>query len=122
MVELEEIKCPLCKEQFSQQVRMPLLLPDCGHSYCIQCIEEHSTEAGFQPRQTTVTKDEDEDLTAGDSPSEEKSASNDLLEAIETDSKDKYCYDPHSGGSWPDIISKVIKLVDFVSLESSAKM
>jgi len=34
-VDLEEIQCPLCKEQFTEKTKVPLLLPDCGHSYCI---------------------------------------------------------------------------------------
>ena len=75
MVDLEEIQCPLCKEQFSAKVRIPLLLPDCGHSYCIKCIEEKSFEAGFSSRASTVSAlldaagadevlNEDEDLVS----------------------------------------------------------
>ena len=71
-VDLEEIQCPLCKEQFTEKTKVPLLLPDCGHSYCIQCIEEHSIEVGFEAarRRTVLNEnfDEDEDLTKGDSP------------------------------------------------------
>ena len=75
-MDLEEIQCPLCKEQFSEKNRVPLLLPDCGHSYCEQCIEEHSTEVGFaMARRQVITEaeqdeqdydDEDEDLTKDD--------------------------------------------------------
>ena len=50
MADLEEIQCPLCKQQFNAKDRVPLLLPNCGHSYCLQCIEENSVEAGFQSR------------------------------------------------------------------------
>ena len=63
-MELEEIQCPLCKEQFNEKVRTPMLLPDCGHSYCVQCIEEHSTETGFNlRRRTTFTPNDDDDET-----------------------------------------------------------
>ena len=53
-MELEEIQCSMCKEQFNERVRVPMLLPDCGHSYCIQCIEENSTEIGFNLRRRTT--------------------------------------------------------------------
>ena len=54
-MELEEIQCPLCKEQFNEKVRVPMLLPDCGHSYCVQCIEENSNEIGFNVRRSRMT-------------------------------------------------------------------
>ncbi len=74
--ELEEIQCPLCKEQFSEKVKVPMLLPDCGHSYCVQCIEEHSTEVGFESRRRAPVQTEDfgqndEDLTKESSPFED---------------------------------------------------
>ena len=56
-MELEEIQCSMCKEQFNEKVRMPMLLPDCGHSYCIQCIEDNSTEIGFNLRRRAVITD-----------------------------------------------------------------
>ena len=42
---------------------MPKLLPDCGHSYCEQCIEENSIEIGFgqRRRRTTVFTENDDD-------------------------------------------------------------
>ena len=42
-MDLEEIQCPLCREQFNEKTRVPLLLPDCGHSYCQNCISEKAT-------------------------------------------------------------------------------
>lgn len=54
-MELEEIQCPLCEEQFNEKVRVPMLLPDCGHSYCVQCIEENSNEIGFNVRRSRMT-------------------------------------------------------------------
>eukprot|EP00347_Sterkiella_histriomuscorum_P020077 403339189 len=39
-MEIEEIKCPLCQELYDEHERMPILLPDCGHSYCLQCINQ----------------------------------------------------------------------------------
>jgi len=62
-MDLEEIQCQLCSEQFSEKLRIPLLLPDCGHSYCTQCIEENSNEAGFTiaRRRQVFTGAEDSD-------------------------------------------------------------
>ena len=39
-MDLEEMKCSLCGEQFNEKSKIPMLLPDCGHSYCLQCIAE----------------------------------------------------------------------------------
>ena len=38
--ELEEIKCPICKETYDAVTRIPMTLPDCGHSYCLLCIKD----------------------------------------------------------------------------------
>ena len=61
-MDLEEIKCQLCSQQFSMKARVPLLLPDCGHSYCEQCIEENSNELGFtkERRRMVLTDAENE--------------------------------------------------------------
>ena len=65
---LEEIQCPLCKQQFNEKSRVPMLLPDCGHSYCQQCIEENSTEADFSAERcrATVTMGQDFDEASKD--------------------------------------------------------
>lgn len=39
-MDIEEIKCPLCSQIYNESDRMPMLLPDCGHSFCISCITE----------------------------------------------------------------------------------
>ena len=45
---------------------MPLLLPNCGHSYCLKCIEENSIEAGFQSKSPTgVCSGADNDVRLG---------------------------------------------------------
>lgn len=36
-MDIEEIKCPLCNEVYDESDHLPVLLPDCGHSYCISC-------------------------------------------------------------------------------------
>lgn len=68
MVELEEIQCPICKEQFCEKLRLPMLLPDCGHSYCLQCIQENSLEVNFaeRRRQTITSNDDGEDGSQDD--------------------------------------------------------
>lgn len=37
-MEIEEIKCPLCAEFYDENEKVPLLLPECGHSFCLKCI------------------------------------------------------------------------------------
>jgi hypothetical protein len=37
-MDIEEIKCPLCQEFYDEHDKTPILLPDCGHSYCYWCI------------------------------------------------------------------------------------
>ena len=45
---------------------MPLLLPNCGHSYCLKCIEENSIEAGFQSKSPNgVSSGADNDVRLG---------------------------------------------------------
>ena len=66
MADLEEIQCTLCRQQYNAKDRVPLLLPNCGHSYCLQCIEENSIEAGFQSRSPTgVGSGADNDIRPG---------------------------------------------------------
>lgn len=38
-MEIDEIKCALCSQLYNEQDRMPILLPDCGHSFCYTCIQ-----------------------------------------------------------------------------------
>lgn len=33
-MDLDEIKCTLCGLFYDEQSRVPILLPDCGHSFC----------------------------------------------------------------------------------------
>lgn len=87
-MELEEIQCSMCKEQFNERVRVPMLLPDCGHSYCIQCIEENSTEIGFNLRRraTVVTPSHDvEDGATSDAIRMDRMDNEDSLVADDND-------------------------------------
>ena len=39
-----------------------MVLNECGHSYCLQCIQDNSTEVGFVGRSRfTVTPDQNDD-------------------------------------------------------------
>jgi hypothetical protein len=38
-MDLDEIKCALCTQIYNEHDRMPILLPDCGHSFCYSCIQ-----------------------------------------------------------------------------------
>jgi RING-type zinc-finger len=40
LMDIEEIKCPLCSHQYNEQTHLPILLPDCGHSFCHACIQD----------------------------------------------------------------------------------
>ena len=37
-MDIEEIQCPLCSQIYNESDRVPILLPDCGHSFCASCI------------------------------------------------------------------------------------
>lgn len=39
-MDIEEIKCPLCSQDYNETDRMPRTIPDCGHSFCSTCIIE----------------------------------------------------------------------------------
>ena len=39
-MDIEEIKCPLCSLIYDENDHVPILLPDCGHSFCSSCIHE----------------------------------------------------------------------------------
>lgn len=39
-MDIEEIKCPLCCQFYDESSRVPLMIPECGHSFCLTCIEE----------------------------------------------------------------------------------
>jgi hypothetical protein len=44
---LIEITCPICKELFNPNEKKPAVL-DCGHSLCIECINEMKTNGHVQ--------------------------------------------------------------------------
>ena len=53
-LDLEEIKCPICSKTFNERERLPILLPSCGHSYCLSCLRDqqkntNSGEDGLTP-------------------------------------------------------------------------
>lgn len=39
-MEIEEITCLLCSEVYNETNKIPILLPDCGHSFCYSCIKD----------------------------------------------------------------------------------
>ena len=39
-MDIEEIKCALCGQVYNESDRLPILLPDCGHSFCLGCIQD----------------------------------------------------------------------------------
>lgn len=40
MEEIDELKCPICKEAFNSENRIPRLLFNCGHTICHSCINK----------------------------------------------------------------------------------
>jgi len=37
-IDLEEIKCSICKEIYDTKLKTPVSLPSCGHTFCSSCI------------------------------------------------------------------------------------
>ena len=38
-MEIEDMSCSICHQGFDEQDHLPVLLPDCGHSFCLECIK-----------------------------------------------------------------------------------
>lgn len=36
----KELSCERCEQRFSVKERQPILMPDCGHTYCEFCIAD----------------------------------------------------------------------------------
>ena len=34
------LTCESCEEKFNEETRQPIILPDCGHTYCESCINK----------------------------------------------------------------------------------
>ena len=49
----DETKCPLCKNQYDEETRIPRILLNCGHSICSLCISK------FNETQTSLKCPED---------------------------------------------------------------
>ena len=32
--------CPRCRHKYGKEDRQPMIMPDCGHTYCEYCIAE----------------------------------------------------------------------------------
>lgn len=60
-MDIEEIKCSLCTMVYNENERMPILLPDCGHSFCLSCINDC-----FELIRTENEAMDDEDLLGDD--------------------------------------------------------
>lgn len=56
-MDIEEIKCALCGQIYNEQDRMPILLPDCGHSFCYSCIQGCFLLLKEETKQQPVAKD-----------------------------------------------------------------
>lgn len=64
-MDIEEIKCPLCTEFYNETDKAPILLPDCGHSFCLICINKCFEELKEEQRLQMLNSD---DLQYDDSP------------------------------------------------------
>lgn len=40
-IELDEIKCQLCNSIYDEKFKIPVSLPSCGHTYCLQCVQQN---------------------------------------------------------------------------------
>ena len=36
----DDIHCQLCHLEFNSGDKLPILLPNCGHTYCLACLQE----------------------------------------------------------------------------------
>ena len=36
---MEDLHCPLCKEEYNTKTKLPRLFPNCGHTFCSKCIQ-----------------------------------------------------------------------------------
>ena len=46
--------CVLCKEHYNTDTKLPLLLPNCGHTFCKECLQELITK---NPEKLTCPED-----------------------------------------------------------------
>ena len=37
--EFNEFFCPLCKKKYDDNVYLPRMLPECGHTFCSLCLK-----------------------------------------------------------------------------------
>lgn len=37
---MESPKCKICNESFDLSDHQPLILPSCGHTFCLSCIQK----------------------------------------------------------------------------------
>ncbi len=37
---MEDLFCPLCKEEYNNRDKAPRLFPNCGHTFCTDCIKD----------------------------------------------------------------------------------
>ena len=38
-MDYDELVCTLCSFQFDEEQRLPLMIPQCGHSFCSNCLQ-----------------------------------------------------------------------------------
>lgn len=39
-MEFEELICSVCEEEYDTDLKVPRILPDCGHTFCTECLEQ----------------------------------------------------------------------------------
>lgn len=39
MVDIDTAFCPLCKNKYDNDLYLPRMLPECGHSFCSSCLK-----------------------------------------------------------------------------------
>lgn len=37
---MEDLHCLICREEFNTKTKLPRLFPNCGHTFCTECIHE----------------------------------------------------------------------------------
>lgn len=39
-MEFDELICTVCEEEYDTDLKIPRILPDCGHTFCTECLEQ----------------------------------------------------------------------------------
>lgn len=56
-MEYEELICSICEEEYDTDLKTPRLLPDCGHTFCTECLSQLLERAVMEKEQFSCPED-----------------------------------------------------------------